>query len=195
MKMDDKIIKEIESGNLVIMPTDTIYGIVADATKEDVIKKVFEAKERSLDKPLLILVSNEQMLKEYVLEIPKIVNKIMKEYWPGPLTILFKKSSKVSNLLTANSPFVAIRMPKDERLIRIMNKINKPLIATSANISSHTPITELSQIEPRMKEKISCMIDGGIVNKDASTLIKIENDKVKIIREGSLATKITKEWM
>ena len=191
--MEEKGIEELKKGNLVIMPTDTIYGIIADATKEEVIKKVYDAKERSYDKPLLILVSSEEMLEGLVEEIPDKVRKIIKKYWPGPLTILFKKSKKVPDLLTANSEFVAIRMPKDERLIRIMNQLQKPVISTSANISSHESITNPNQLEPRMKEKINCIIDEGTVNNEASTLIKVENDQIIILRAGSIAKKLQED--
>lgn len=191
--MEEKVIEELKKGNLVIMPTDTIYGIIADATKEEVIKKVYDAKERSYDKPLLILVSSEEMLEGLVEEIPDKVRKIIKKYWPGPLTILFKKSKKVPDLLTANSEFVAIRMPKDERLIRIMNQLQKPVISTSANISSHESITNPNQLEPRMKAKINCIIDEGTVNNEASTLIKVENDQIIILRAGSIAKKLQED--
>ena len=175
------------------MPTDTIYGIIGDATNEETIKKAFDVKERSYDKPLLILVSNEEMLKDAVEEIPEQVKKIIKKYWPGPLTILFKKSKKISDTLTANSPLVAIRMPKDERLLNIMNKLNKPLISTSANISSKKAITNPDQLEEKMKEQIDCIIDEGTINNEASTLIKVEDNKIVILREGAISKELKKE--
>lgn len=190
--MESDIIKTLKDGKLVIMPTDTIYGIIGDATNEDVINKVYEVKERPHDKPLLILVSNLSMLHELVTEIPKETEKIIKKFWPGPLTILFKKSSKVSDTLTANSSLVAIRMPNDKRLLNIMNHLNRPLISTSANISSHNAITNPNQLEEKMKEKIDLIVDEGTVNNKASTLITIVNGKIEILREGSLTEKIRK---
>lgn len=190
--MESDIIKTLKDGKLVIMPTDTIYGIIGDATNEDVINKVYEVKERPHDKPLLILVSNLSMLHELVTEIPKETEKIINKFWPGPLTILFKKSSKVSNALTANSALVAIRMPNDKRLLNIMNHLNRPLISTSANISSHNAITNPNQLEEKMKEKIDLIVDEGTVNNEASTLITIVNGKIEILREGSLTEKIRK---
>ena len=188
--MENDIIKTLKDGKLVIMPTDTIYGIIGDATNEDVINKVYEVKERPHDKPLLILVSNFSMLHELVTEIPKETEKIIKKFWPGPLTILFKKSSKVSDTLTANSSLVAIRMPNDKRLLNIMNHLNRPLISTSANISSHNAITNPNQLEEKMKEKIDLIVDEGTVNNKASTLITIVNGKIEILREGCLTEKI-----
>lgn len=190
--MENDIINTLKDGKLVIMPTDTIYGIIGDATNEDVINKVYEVKERPHDKPLLILVSNFSMLHELVTEIPKETEKIIKKFWPGPLTILFKKSSKVSDTLTANSSLVAIRMPNDKRLLNIMNHLNRPLISTSANISSHNAITNPNQLEEKMKEKIDLIVDEGTVNNEASTLITIVNGKIEILREGSLTEKIRK---
>lgn len=190
--MESDIINTLKDGKLVIMPTDTIYGIIGDATNEDVINKVYEVKERPHDKPLLILVSNLSMLHELVTEIPKETEKIINKFWPGPLTILFKKSSKVSDALTANSALVAIRMPKDKRLLNIMNHLNRPLISTSANISSHDAITNPNQLEEKMKEKIDLIVDEGTVNNEASTLITIVNGKIEILREGSLTEKIRK---
>ena len=190
--MENDIIKTLKDGRLVIMPTDTIYGIIGDATNEDVINKVYEVKERPHDKPLLILVSNLSMLHELVTEIPKETEKIIKKFWPGPLTILFKKSSKVSDTLTANSALVAIRMPNDKRLLNIMNHLNRPLISTSANISSHDAITNPNQLEEKMKENIDLIVDEGTVNNEASTLITIVNGKIEILREGSLTEKIRK---
>lgn len=190
--MESDIIKTLKDGKLVIMPTDTIYGIIGDATNEDVINKVYEVKERPHDKPLLILVSNFTMLHELVTEIPKETEKIIKKFWPGPLTILFKKSSKVSDTLTANSALVAIRMPNDKRLLNIMNHLNRPLISTSANISSHNAITNPNQLEEKMKEKIDLIVDEGTVNNEVSTLITIVNGKIEILREGSLTEKIRK---
>ena len=190
--MENDIIKTLKDGKLVIMPTDTIYGIIGDATNEDVINKVYEVKERPHDKPLLILVSNLSMLHELVTEIPKETEKIINKFWPGPLTILFKKSSKVSDTLTANSSLVAIRMPNDKRLLNIMNHLNRPLISTSANISSHDAITNPNQLEEKMKEKIDLIVDEGTVNNEASTLITIVNGKIEILREGSLTEKIRK---
>lgn len=190
--MESDIINTLKDGKLVIMPTDTIYGIIGDATNEDVINKVYEVKERPHDKPLLILVSNFTMLHELVTEIPKETEKMIKKFWPGPLTILFKKSSKVSDSLTANSSLVAIRMPNDKRLLNIMNHLNRPLISTSANISSYDAITNPNQLEEKMKEKIDLIVDEGTVNNEASTLITIVNGKIEILREGSLTEKIRK---
>ena len=87
----DELVNILKAGKLAIIPTDTIYGIVADATNEDAIKKVYEVKQRDYNKPLIILVSSIKMLKNYVKDISSIEENLIKKYWPGKLTILFKK--------------------------------------------------------------------------------------------------------
>ncbi|MGM9877714.1 MAG: L-threonylcarbamoyladenylate synthase [Bacilli bacterium] len=188
-----KIIKEIEKGNLVIMPTDTVYGIMADATNEDAIKKVFIAKKRE-NKPLILLVSNIEMLKKYVIEINDLQKELIEKYWPNTLTIIFDKNDNLSDTLTCGNKTIAIRMPNNKLLLEIMNKINKPLISTSANISSKKVITKVDLIEEELKSHISYILDDGEKTDISSTIVKIENNKLLFLREGILADKIKKDF-
>ncbi|MDD6272021.1 MAG: L-threonylcarbamoyladenylate synthase [bacterium] len=188
-----KIIEEIEKGNLVIMPTDTVYGIMADATNEDAIKKVFIAKKRE-KKPLILLVSNIEMLKKYVIEISDLQKELIEKYWPNTLSIIFDKNDNLSDTLTCGNKTVAIRMPNNKLLLEIMNKINKPLISTSANISSKDVITKVDLLEEELKRHISYILDDGEKTNISSTIVKIENNKIIFLREGILADKIKKDF-
>lgn len=188
-----KIIEEIEKGNLVIMPTDTVYGIMADATNEDAIKKVFIAKKRE-KKPLILLVSNIEMLKKYVIEISDLQKELIEKYWPNTLSIIFDKNDNLSDTLTCGNKTVAIRMPNNKLLLEIMNKINKPLISTSANISSKDVITKVDLLEEELKRHISYILDDGEKTNISSTIVKIENNKIVFLREGILADKIKKDF-
>ena len=143
----EKIVKEIKKGNLVIIPTDTVYGISADMNNEKAIEKVFEAKKRDKNKPLILLVSNLEMLKKYVKKISPLEEKIIKKYMPGRLTMLFLKNEKVSDLVSAGSFFVGIRIPDDLNLIKIINKVGNPIISTSANISGENTVTNVKNID------------------------------------------------
>ena len=185
--------KEILKGNLVIMPTDTTYGIVCDATNDEAVKKVFRAKERDFSKPLIILVSDINMLEEYTEDISPLTKQVISKYWPGPLSILFLKSPKISDLVTASSPYVAIRMPDDSNLINLIKKINRPIVATSANISGSEIITDVKTIEKELLAKIDYIVDGGIITSSPSTLIKVD-DKIQILRRGILASQIQKDF-
>ena len=187
------LIKNIEAGNLVIVPTDTVYGISCDATNKDAIEKVFIAKQRE-QKPLIVMVSNMDMLKRYVKEISDLEQKIIDKYWPNTLTILFKKNDNLLNEITCGNEYVGIRMPNNKLLLDLMNKINKPIISTSANISGNSVITNTNLIEPELKKYISYVYDDGEKTNVASTLIKVEDNKIKILREGILASKMKEDF-
>ena len=99
----DRIVNELRNGNLVITPTDTVYGIMGDSKNRDVIEKVYEAKKRDKRKPLILLVSDIDMLKEYAKELNNLEEELIKRYMPGKLTIILKKNDKVMNSITNNS--------------------------------------------------------------------------------------------
>ena len=187
------LIKNIEDGHLVIVPTDTVYGISCDATNKDAIEKVFIAKQRE-QKPLIVMVSNMDMLKRYVKEISDLEQKIIDKYWPNTLTILFKKNDNLLNEITCGSEYVGIRMPNNKLLLDLMNKINKPIISTSANISGNSVITNTNLIEPELKKYISYVYDDGEKTNVASTLVKVEDGRIKILREGILSSKIKEDF-
>ena len=190
--IDDELISVLNKGELAILPSDTVYGIFADATNINAIKRVDEAKHSN--KPHLILVSSFKMLEEYTLEINDLQRKIIDKYWPNTLTILFKKNDKISDELTKGSEYIAIRIPNNKELINLINKIGKPLISTSANITNKDVITDISLIEEELKNKVSYIYDGGRINDVASTIIKVEDNKIIFLREGVLSSKIKKDF-
>ena len=187
------LIKNIEDGNLVIVPTDTVYGISCDATNKDAINKVFIAKQRE-QKPLIVMVSNMDMLNRYIKPLNDLEKQLIDKYWPNTLTILFKKNDNLLDEITCGSEYVGIRMPNNKLLLDLMNKINKPIISTSANISGSSVITNTSLIEPELKEYISYVYDDGEKTNIASTLVKVEDGRIKILREGILSSKIKEDF-
>lgn len=188
----DEILKVLEEGKLVILPTDTVYGIHADALNEDAIKRVDDAKHSN--KPHLMLVSSIDMLEQYVEELSDLQRKVVNKYWPNTLTILFKKNDKVSDELTKGSEYIGVRMPNNKFLLELISKFRRPIISTSANITSKNVITNISLIEDELRNKISYIYDDGELGNVASTLIKIENDKIVILREGELSNQIRKDF-
>lgn len=189
-----RITKEIKNGNLVIMPTDTIYGIMADATNINTIKKVFECKKRNQNKALILLASNVDMLKDYTQNISVLENEIINKYLPGKLTILLHKNSKVYDEVTGGSDLVGIRIPDNKELIEVINKVGNPLISTSANIAGKNAITDPKDIESELLKYISYVEDNGIINSEASSIIKIENEQIIILRKGKVAEEIIKDY-
>ena len=178
----DKISDVITSSGLVISPTDTIYGIMGDALNEDVVRKIFLVKKRDFSKPLIVLMDSIEMVLNYTLELSEkelfLLNNI------SGVTILLKKNNKISDLITAGSDYVGIRIPDNKDLIKIIKKVGRPIVSTSANISDECVITDVSLLEPELIKDIDYIYDGGEIYSEASSVISLKNDKLVIIREG-----------
>ncbi len=187
-----KIIQNLKDGNLVIIPTDTVYGISCDALNREAVEKVFIAKKRE-NKPLLILVSSVDMLKDYVSEINDLEKKLLDRFSPGMLTILFKKNNNIFDEITCGSEYIGIRIPDNTLLLDVINELGNPIVSTSANISGEV-ITNVNMINDELKKHISYIYDDGEKTNISSTLVKVENNKIKILREGVLADIIKKEY-
>lgn len=186
----NSLVNILNNGGIAVIPTDTVYGLVGDATNENVIKKVFLIKQRENSKPLLILISNFDMLKKYVKNISSLELGIINKFWPGPLTIIFQNKKNLSDVLTANKSEIAIRMPNDERLLDLINKLDKPIIATSANIAHKKTITSIDLLEEKIKNNVDYIYDGGFLEDNPSTIIKVINNKVTIVRDGIISKDI-----
>jgi len=190
--MIDDLVKLFNDGNIAILPSDTVYGIFGDATNEEVINKIDEAKHSN--KPHLIVVSSIDMLRKYVLEINDLQEKIINKYWPNTLTILFKKNELISDELTKGSEYIGVRMPNNKFLLELIEKFGKPLISTSANITSNEVIISVDKLEDELKNKMSYIYDYGVLKNKASTLIKAENNKIVFLRDGDLSSIIKNDF-
>ena len=189
-----RLVEVINNGNIAVVPTDTVYGIIGDATNIDVIHKVYEAKKRDYSKPLILMVSSIDMLEKYVLEVNDIEKKLIDRYWPGKLTILFKINNIIDDLITSGSNLVGIRYPDNKELNELMDKLNKPLISTSCNISSKEVITSIDMLEEDISKHVSYVYDGGILSDTSSTIVRVNGDKIEIIRDGELSSLIREDF-
>lgn len=189
----ERLINIINDGNIAVIPTDTVYGIVGDATNIDVIHKVYEVKKRDYSKPLILMVSSLEMLERYVESINELEKNLIERYWPGKLTILFKKNDKVSDLITSGGELVGIRYPDNKDIIELIDRLDKPLISTSCNISSKEVITSIDMLEEDISKHVSYVYDGGELSNTSSTIVKVD-DKIEIVREGELTSLIKEEF-
>ena len=184
----EKICNILNDGGIIITPTDTVYGILGDALNEDVIRRVYEVKRRPFTKPLLLLVSSFEMLLDYVLDITDKERELLQKF--RGVTIILKKNNKISNLITSFNDTVGIRIPDDEDLIRIIERLNRPVISSSANISDEEVITSISMLDEELKSNIDYIYDGGEIISSSSTIVKFSNDKLVILREGKYCEEI-----
>ena len=180
----------IKQGGLVLFPTETVYGIGANGLDEKAVKKIFEAKGRAQDNPLILHVSNLDMVKDICKDITELEYKLMDAFWPGPFTIILKKNDIVPNIVTGGLNTVAVRMPANKVASSLISYANIPIAAPSANISGRPSGTCLEDILDELGPKMDCIIDGGNCEVGIeSTVVKVENNSVRILRPG----KITKE--
>lgn len=185
-----KICEVLENGGLVVTPTDTVYGIMGDALNLEAVKKVYEAKHRAYNKPLILLMDSYEMIKEYTLDISEEEDRIMREFFPGLLTIILKKNDKIDDLISGGMDTVGIRIPGNEDLIRIIKKLGRPIFSTSANISDEEVITSIDKLDRRLLKYIDYVEDGGEIVAASSTIVKVDNKEMKILRNGILADKV-----
>lgn len=189
-----RIITELERGNLVITPTDTVYGIIADAENPAAVQKVFAAKHRNPKKPLLLLASDLEMLRACVTRLTPLEEDIVQNFLPGPLTILLPKSPRVSNLITGDSPLIGIRIPDHTDLIAAIRTLGHPLISTSANLAGDPTITNPKNLSPTLLRHIAYVEDAGPIESAPSTLIKVEANEIKILRPGTIAKQLLEHY-
>lgn len=185
-----KICEVLENGGLVVTPTDTVYGIMGGALNLEAVKKVYEAKHRAYNKPLILLMDSYEMIKEYTLDISEEEDRIMREFFPGLLTIILKKNNKIDDLISGGMDTVGIRIPGNEDLIRIIKKLGRPIFSTSANISDEEVITSIDKLDRRLLKYIDYVEDGGEIVAASSTIVKVDNKEMKILRSGILADKV-----
>lgn len=186
-----EIAEAVNNGKVIVFKTDTVYGIGTNAYDADACKKVYEIKGRPEQKPLCVLISNIDMLKEMIDEINPIEKKLIDAFWPGPLTIKFKKKVDVlPDIISAGDEFVRVRLLNRGIAYNIINSANVPIVAPSANLSGRPTGINIKSIINDFDNKVDYIIDSGDVNNDTtSTIVEVKDNQVIIIREG----KITKE--
>lgn len=190
----EEICKVLSKGGLVVCPTDTVYGIMGDATDESVIDKVFKVKQRPYNKPLIVLMDSYEMILDYTSEVSKNEEDFIKEFMPGLVTIILKKNDRISDLITSGMDTVAVRIPDSVELREIIKKLGRPVISTSANISDEKQVTEISELDIEIKSKIDLILDGGKRDNLSSTIVKFDKDNIIILREGIMTEVIKNKF-
>lgn len=202
LKIDRKNIKKayikkaadlIKEGALVAFPTETVYGLGADGLNNEACKKIFKAKGRPADNPLILHISHTSMLDNLVEEISESHRKLF-DLWPGPMTLIFKKSKLIPEVVTAGGDTVAIRFPSDEIARALISQANTPIAAPSANISGRPSPTKADDVYQDMDGIIPLIIDGGESNIGIeSTVIDLSGEKPTILRPGYYTYEFLKE--
>jgi len=179
-----KSVESIENGGVIIFPTDTVYGIGCNPYDANAVKKIYEIKSREKIKSLPVLASSIEIVKQISI-IDEFTEKIIKKYWPGPLTLILKLKDKNLKESLNLEDKIAVRIPNSVCTLKLLNKCNL-LVGTSANVSGDSSFTDPQECMKNVKN-YDIFVDGGtITSKGESTIIEIENEKIHVIREGAL---------
>jgi L-threonylcarbamoyladenylate synthase len=176
----------------IAFPTETVYGLGADATDDTAVAKIFEAKGRPSDNPLIVHIAEREQLAALVSSVPTIAEPLMERFWPGPLTLIFPKKAGISEQVTAGLETVAVRMPDHPVALALIAKANVPVAAPSANRSGKPSPTTAAHVYEDLQGRIAGIVDGGATGVGVeSTVLDCTGAIPTILRPGG----ITKEQL
>lgn len=179
----------LSEGNLVAIPTETVYGLAANALNEDAVLKIYEVKNRPQFNPLIVHVASFEKAQTFIQNILPEAKKLTDAFWPGPLTILFEKKQSIPDIVTAGSTRVAIRVPNHTLTLELLNQLNFPLAAPSANPSGYVSPTTAQHVYDGLHHKIPYILDGGAcqVGVESTIVGWNEEEELEVYRLGGIS--------
>ena len=197
IKKDIKFMEEaaevIRAGGIVAFPTETVYGLGANALNEESVKKIFIAKGRPQDNPLIVHVSSKD-ISSLVKEVPPIAQKLIDKFWPGPLTIILEKKDIIPNMTSANLDTIGIRMPNSQIALKLIELSEKPIAAPSANISGRPSPTEVERCVEDLNGRVDYIIGGESSDIGVeSTIIDCTVNPPMVLRPGGITLEMLRE--
>lgn len=184
----------IRDGGLVLFPTETVYGLGANGLDEEAVKKIYVAKGRSSDNPLILHISDIEMLGKIAKDISDVEFKLMNAFWPGPFTIILNKTDLVPSVVAGGLDTVGVRMPSNEIARNLIKFADVPIAAPSANISGRPSGTNVDDIYQELGDKVDYIIDGGECNIGVeSTVVRVVDGIPHILRPGKITAEQIKD--
>ncbi len=181
----DKCVNIIKKGDLLAFPTETVYGLGAISTSEEAFNKLVETKKRPPNKPFTLMCSSLKQVKD-IIEIEPYATKLIKKYMPGPITLILKTKKSVPHYLDLGTGFVGIRIPNDEFVLKMIEKIGAPLLVPSANVSNEPPAMSDEEVYKYFGNSVE-IVCGKCEKTIPSTVVKVEDGKLTILREGPIS--------
>lgn len=188
IKKIEECVSILRKGGIVAFPTETVYGLGADGLNPNAIKKIFKAKKRPADNPLIFHISNKDDIRKFAKNIPPNAEKLIEKFWPGPLTLVLKKSSLIPKIATGGLNTIAIRMPSHKIALSLINLLGNPIVAPSANLFSKPSPTLATHVLDDLNGKIDAIIDGGnSVIGIESTILDLTTGTPTLLRPGKIS--------
>ena len=181
--------ERLRQGQVLGMPTDTFYGLAADPVNLRAVERIYEIKSRSRHKPLSLLVESVDQAVDLSRNVPQVFHELARKYWPGPLTMIVKASSRLPLKVTANTGNVALRVPAAAIPVAIIREIGFPVTATSANLLGSAECTTAECVRDQMGDRLSMIVNGGPTQRDVPTsIVDLSGNPTQwqIIREGAI---------
>ena len=177
----------VRSGGLVAFPTETVYGLGADATNADAVAKIFTVKGRPPTNPLICHIADEEMAKRYATIWPLAASRIAQRFWPGPITIVVPKQPTIVDSVTAGLPTVGLRAPAHELTLQLIRVFDGPIAGPSANRSNHVSPTTAQHVRDEFADAIDMILDGGPCEVGIeSTVLDLSTPRPTILRPGAI---------
>jgi len=178
----------IRRGELVAFPTETVYGLGADAFNKRAVARVYEAKGRPADNPLPIQITSKDEALKLAAEVPDVARRLMERFFPGPLTLVLRASPDVPDEVTAGTGKIGIRMPDHPVALALIRSAGTPIVAPSANVTGQPPPTSAEEVLAYLGGRIELILDAGPTPlKIASTVVDVTEVPPKILRHGSIS--------
>lgn len=178
----------IRDGKLVVFPTETVYGLAADALNEDAVKKVFDAKGRADREPLPVQVGGLGAVAQAAEFMPENVKPLAELYWPGPLTLVLTKNASVPSIVTSGRETIGVRVSDHPVALALAKEVGSPIIATSANVSGDPPATNAMDAVKEIGASVEILLDGGESRLGkSSTVVDVTVTPARVLRRGSLS--------
>ncbi len=192
----DYAVSLLQSGELVAFPTETVYGLGANAYCEEAIKKIFAVKNRPQDKPLIVHIADIQDLENVAIDIPPVAYLLFQKFAPGPLTLVLKKHTNISYTITAGGESVAVRIPAHSMALELIKRAEFPICAPSANISARISPTKASHVYEDMASSIPLILDGGSCDVGVeSTILDLTSKQPIILRSGKITSNMLSPFL
>lgn len=174
----------LKQGQIAVIPTDTIYGVVGSALIPDTVEKIYHLRKRKLDKPFIILISDLNDLNHFNVKLTDQAKEILQKVWPGPVSVilnLFQDPEQKLEYLHRGTNSLAFRMPKDEKLLDLVKETG-PLVAPSANPEGEKPAETIEEAKDYFGNQVDFYLDGGQIQGKSSKLVKIEDGQIVVLR-------------
>ena len=181
--MNNDLIETLKDGGIAVIPTDTIYGIVGSALNPQTVEKIYELRKRAKDKPFIILISSIGDMKQFDIELTNNQRKFLEKHWPNPLSVVLSCRSERFKHLHRGTNSLAFRMPKKVKLLFLLKQVG-PLVAPSANFEAEKPAENIEIAKAYFGNQVSFYLDGGTIYSTPSTLVKFDQNSLKILRQG-----------